>query len=148
MTLFRAVSNISDWRAVVGAIPDAQLLLERGRLTSHIGFERYIPKTLQRIIAKACHADPAKRFQTAKAFCQKLDRLRFGTDWIRMNDYEWQGFAAGDAFTCSLVANRMECVITKNARRQNALCKLYTSLSEAASAVEEHIAETTLLGAA
>lgn len=148
MTLYRAISNIADWRAVVGAIPNAQLLIERGKLITHMGFETYIPRTLKTIIATACHLDPTKRFQSAKDFRQKLDRLRFGTDWIRTNDYEWQGFMGSDTFTCSVSANDTERIVTKNGRRQNALCKNYPTLSDAVCAVETHVAETTLLGVA
>lgn len=145
VTLFRATSNFSDWRAVVGAIPNSQLLLDQGRLINHIGFEAYVPKLLKKIVEKACHVDPSKRFQSAKEFCQRLDRIRFGTDWIRVADYEWHGYSTGDAFTCHLSADRNERVIAKNGRRQNAFCKRYDTLGEATKGIEEHIAETTLL---
>jgi len=65
VTLFRIVSNIADWRAVVNAVPNLPAHIQKGTLIGRIGFEQFIPKVVQRIIRKACAADPTKRYQTA-----------------------------------------------------------------------------------
>ena len=67
VTLFRALSNISDWRAVISAIPNLQQHQKAGRLIQCIGFAAYIPQVLRRIVMKACHPDPSKRFPSAHA---------------------------------------------------------------------------------
>lgn len=65
VTLFRIVSNIADWRAVVNAVPNLPAHIQKGTLIGRIGFEQFIPKVVQRIIRKACAAAPTKRYQTA-----------------------------------------------------------------------------------
>lgn len=86
ITLFRAVSNISDWRSVSRSVPDGRKHVEAGTLIKKIGYGEFVPDQIRRIISKACHPDPAKRFQSAQEFGQRLDKLRFGIDWVRVGD--------------------------------------------------------------
>jgi serine/threonine protein kinase len=68
VTLFRAVSKIFARKTLMGSLPDVGLHVQRGTLIETIGFESYIPAVIQRIVKKACSANPDKRYESAKAF--------------------------------------------------------------------------------
>ncbi|BAU47785.1 serine/threonine protein kinase [Sulfurifustis variabilis] len=144
ITLFRAVSNIADWRAVLSAIPNSRRHVERGTLIQSIGFESYIPSAVQRIIRKACSPNPDNRYQTASAFRQQLDRLRFAIDWVRNNDLEWIGAIGSDAFEASVDDSKNLLTVKRNGRRVTEQCRSFPTLSEALKALHEYVAETTL----
>jgi len=144
ITLFRIIANISDWRAVTKAIPNCMQYIQNGTLVTKIGFEDYIPSKLRRIVQKACHADPRKRFQTAGEFCQQLDGLRFAVDWIRVSDFEWQGQQDGTSFTCIVDLAKNAVTVKKNERRVTAHCKTYASIAKAVAAQNRHVSETSL----
>lgn len=144
VTLFRAVSNISDWRAVLSTVPDVQRHIERGTLVQSIGFQAHLPTAVQRIIRKACATDPQNRYQTAHAFRQQLDRLRFSIDWIRVNDCTWIGVSGSDSFEASVDTSKNALTVTKNGRRVTKFCQKYGSRSEAFQALHSHLSDTTL----
>lgn len=144
VTLFRAVSNLSEWRTIMSAIPNVRRHVERGTLIQTIGFESYIAPTVQRIIRKACAPNPDNRYQTANAFRQQLDRLRFSIDWIRSSEFEWSGVSGTDSFEASVNDSNNHLTVKKNGRRLTDLCGSFTTLSEAVGALHEHVAITTL----
>ena len=144
ITLFRAICNISDWRAVVAAIPDSQLHVERGTLVRTIGYAPHVPIALQKIVSKACTADPHRRFESAAAFGQKLDSLRFNIDWVRLSDAEWEGTSGTMRFSARVDSRRARLVIKKNGRRMSSECRECGSLADAVAALQQHIAETSL----
>lgn len=144
ITLFRSLSNISDWRAVIQAIPSVTKHFQEGTLITKMGFEDFIPESLRRIVRKACHADPAKRFATATEFRQRLDSLRFDIDWIRVADNEWLGYCDGKAQRC--VADMKSCrlITTVNNRRVTSRCHSFATASEMMKYMHNHIATTTM----
>jgi serine/threonine-protein kinase len=144
VTLFRTLSNISNWKSVVDAIPDVQSKIESGKLIDHIGFEKFLPPQLIAIVKKACAPSPTKRFRTAQEFRQKLDALRFGIDWVALNEWHWEGRAEADTFSIEVDKIRNALIYKKNGRRMNAKCGTYTSLSQAVSAMLQEISTTTL----
>lgn len=144
ITLFRAVSNISDWRAVVSAVPDVRRHVERGTLLGRIGFESYIPQPVVRIIRKACAADPDKRYQSATEFCQRLDALRFKVDWVRNGEFEWEGIAGRDMYEAIVCHVKNQLTVRKNGRRLSGQCASHPSLAAAVAAMNEFVAGTTL----
>lgn len=144
ITLFRAVNNISDWRAVVGAIPNGRQHIEQGSLVKKIGYSAHVPDPLKRIVNKACAADPAKRYQNAAAFGQKLDALRFDIDWVRVSDAEWVGTRGNDSFSISIQGGKNEVVVKKNRRRVNQQCCLCGSMAQALDALEMYVRDTSL----
>lgn len=144
VTLFRATSNISDWGAVISSIPNVRRHIERGTLVGTIGFESYIPTIVQRIIRKACSPNPDDRYQTASAFRQQLDRLRFSVDWICNSEFEWSGVSGSDSFEASVDDSNNRLTVKKNGRRLTDLCGSFSTLSEAVGALHEHVAITTL----
>ncbi len=145
VTLFRAISNIADWRAVINAVPNLSNHMLNGTLIKRIGFEEYIPEKLRRIVRKACNADIAKRFYTAQAFGQHLDRLRFNIDWIRLADDEWQGYCrAGKLHRCAIDFTNNTVTVSVNGRRIRSEYRRHSSLTDAIRHMYQYIADTTL----
>ena len=144
VTLFRAVSNIADWQTVLSAIPNVRRYIERGTLVQTMGFESHIPPVVKRIVRKACSPNPGNRYQTAIAFRQQLDRLRFSIDWIRHSELEWIGVSGSDGFEASIDDSNNRLIVKKNGRRVTDQCGSFSTLSEALEGLHEHIAVTTL----
>jgi serine/threonine protein kinase len=145
VTLFRALSNITDWRAVINAIPNLPQHIEEDTLVRHIGFEEFIPDSLRRIVRKACHPDPAKRFPSAHALGQRLDAIRFSIDWIRLADNEWQGYCkAGKLHHCIADFVKKAVAVFVNGRRFRAECKKHSSLPDVIGHMNQYVAKTTL----
>lgn len=143
ITLFRTSSNIADWRSVVKSMPNVQSVIQRGGLINRIGFERFIPKKLQKIIRKACASNPNKRYQTAQQLCQALDRLRYRIDWSRVSDYWWSGIANGAKYECRVIPKNNSVVIKKNGRRIGLECCQCADLAEAISTMDLYVANTS-----
>jgi serine/threonine-protein kinase len=144
ITLFRSLSNISDWRAVIQAIPNVTKYLQDGTLLTHIGFEEFIPESLRRIVRKACHPDPTKRFATAAELRQKLDSLRFDVDWIRIADDEWRGYSGKKIHRCVADVTSCKLITTVNNRRVSLHCQSFTTPSAVMTYMYHHVAETTM----
>lgn len=145
VTLFRSLSNIADWRAVINAVPGLPDHMQKGTLIRQIGFEEFIPDKLRRVVRKACHPDPAQRFPTAHAFGQRLDAVRFGIDWMRLADNEWQGYCgAGKLHRCVADLAKHAVTISVNGRRVRSECKKHGSLTAAIGHMNQYVAETTL----
>jgi eukaryotic-like serine/threonine-protein kinase len=145
ITLFRSLSNIANWRAAISSVPNLPQHYQAGTLIQQIGFEDYIPDTLQRIVKKACHPDPAKRFPSARALGQRLDALRFNVDWIQLAGNEWRGFCTDSKqHGCIVDQMKNELTITVNGRRVRAKCKRYENLTQAMAHMSAYVAETTL----
>ena len=144
ITLFRALSNISDWRTVIHAIPNLTKHVHEGTLIAHIGLDAFIPASLKRIVNKACHPDPAKRFTSATELRQRLDSLRFDIDWIRVADNEWQGISDGKVHRCVTKLSSCKLVTTINDRRVSKHCHSCATPSEVMARMYRHIADTIL----
>lgn len=146
VTLFRSLSNISDWRAVINAVPNLAKHMQDGTLLNRLGYEEYIPDSLKRILRKASHPEPSKRYGSAQAFGQKLDSLRFNIDWVQLSDTEWQGYCqTGSLYKCTADMNKMTITVTRNGRKVTADCRKCSTLSETVSFMHKHIAATTLI---
>lgn len=144
VTLFRAVCNLSDWRAITNAIPKKIEHIEKGALIRKIGYPDFVPSAIRRIINKACAADPAKRFGTATEFGQRLDALRFSIDWLRDSDFEWAGSDGTHHYEATVDPQSNNLTVKKNGRRIKEFCQQHTSLDEAVVALHEHIAATVM----
>ena len=146
VTLFRALSNISDWSTVIQSVPNLAKYLQGGTLLNHLGFEEFIPDALKRIVRKACHVDPTKRFSSSHEFGQRLDRLRFNIDWIRLADNEWRGNGSGNKIhRCVTDSRSNKVTVTVNNRRVRRECHKFDTLSEATAYMHRHVANTTLM---
>jgi len=144
VTLFRAASNLANWRSILSATSDVQLHVEKGTLLQAVGFQPYVPAKIAKIIRKACSPDPKKRFQSAHEFCQQLDRLRFDIDWIRVTDLLWSGNNGTHSFELFVDPTSYALTVKRNGRRQTQKCKSYPSLSGALGGLHSFVASTTL----
>ncbi len=145
ITLFRSLSNISDWRSIVPSVPNLIEHMQAGTLFKHIGFKEFIPEKLKRIVRKACHPDPTKRFVSSHEFGQCLDRLRFNIDWVRLADNEWQGNdCSNKVHRCYTDLRTNKVTVTVNNRRVLRECQKFNTLLEATTYMHTHIASTTL----
>lgn len=144
MTLFRAVSNISDWPGLLEAVPEVSRLTESGALVQSIGFPAHVPLVVQRIIRKACAATSKDRYQSAHAFRQQLDRLRFGIEWLREDQFNWSGSSGRDRFEAIVQKSNNVLTIMKNGRRITKLCQKHASLAEALGSLDSYIRDTSL----
>lgn len=145
VTLFRALNNIADWRAVVGSVPNVQRHLERGTLLKEIGYATHVPAAIARIASKACAPDATKRFRTADEFGQKLDALRFNIDWVPVSPTGWVGSDGSAAYSAEADLRRLELVVKKNDRRVGANCVTCQTAGDVMIELEKHIASTTLV---
>ena len=146
VTLFRALSNMPDWRTVISAVPNLPQHLEAGTLIQRLGFEDFIPESLRRIVRKACHPDPSKRFATAHALGQRLDTIRFNVDWIRLTDNEWQGYCSETKLhRCVADLTKYEVTVSVNGRRIRNQCQRHSSRVEAIAHMNNYVAATTLI---
>ena len=145
VTLFRSLSNISDWRAVIQAVPNLTKHMQDGTLLRRLGFEEFIPDSLKRIVKRACHPDQNRRYASVHQFGQKLDALRFFIDCIQLSDTEWQGYCPnGRLHRCLADTKKMTVTVTRNGRRVTSDCRSCASLSETVSEMHQHIAKTTI----
>ena len=91
MTFFRVSCGYMKWLDIVKTQREPMQKIKDGKLIQSIGYPRYVPSTLRRIINKACHPDVTKRFQTAAEMRQALERLRPRIDWKAVNELNWSG---------------------------------------------------------
>ncbi len=144
ITLFRAITNLAGWRAVIAAFPKKQQYITNGTLIREIGYPEFIPSPLRRIINRACAPDPAKRYETASEFGQKLDSLRFGIDWYQQSEFEWVGIDDSGRYQANIDGQKKRMEIKKNGRRINQLCKSYSTIDETVTELHKNIANTSL----
>lgn len=144
VTLYRAVTNITNWRQLVRSTKNWQGLVERGGLVQKLGYPDYVPKPIRRIINKACNAESSKRFDSARQLGQQLDKLRFNIDWIRVDDQTWQGRDSTSTYDLVADFRKFELVFKKNGRRKSENCGTFGSGSELAAELNRVVAETTL----
>lgn len=144
ITLYRAICNLSDWRAIMRTIRNRQNVMERGAIIKRIGYPDYIPTSIKRIINKACNPDPHKRYQSAMEFAQKLDALRFNIDWYQDNDYRWFGSDGSKNYEAEAHSSKNSLVVKQNGRRIASNSAKFPSASAALAAMHKYIAETTL----
>lgn len=146
MTFYRIVENISNWRALTQNLPKLQDHIRKGRLISQIGFSKYTPQPIKRIINKACNPDPVKRFQTAHEMSQSLSKLRFNISWVKIDDTHWSGISGNDLYSleCNNSKNKYKIDLLKNKRRQQNNCTSCNDFQEAMNIIHDIVAETTL----
>lgn len=147
VTFFRIINNMNDWTARICLIPECEKLIKTGSLIKKIGFEGFVPDCARKIILKACHADPTKRYQSAQEMQQALSKLKFGIDWTFKGYYHWQAEDDGDVYKMDLEPKRNQFVViyTKNGRRRNEKCKSFTTDAEAIRYMKEIVCKESLV---
>jgi serine/threonine-protein kinase len=139
MTLFRLVNNYSNWEAARGEIPDWRRSVRSGSLTADIGFQSFVPKTVQRIIKLACQANPSKRYKSCLDFRQALEKLKFGSAWVRDGQGNWHC----ENESISIHGAAVEHLVKGRRRRTN--CQKFSSIIEASQFAVELVVSRILV---
>src|SRR5690606_19310174 len=143
ITLYRSVNNISNWEKIVCVIPNYEDAIMHGKLIQKIDFIDSTPDRIKRIIRRACHADPSKRYATAQEFRQALDRLRYNIDWKKICDFKWIADRP-DEYEIYVESTKRSLTVKKNGRRIRNQCQSFDTLEAAVKAMHDFIAKTTL----
>lgn len=146
LTLFRGLNLITNWRELQDAIPNWNECVEAGALVATIGFHPRVPQRVRRIVRRACHADPARRFATAADFRDALEKIHFARNWRHVEpglwacDYE----GAEERICVENVKGKHDVVYTRNGRRKAEECRWRLSFDDAHAHLFDLIAKTSL----
>lgn len=145
LALFRAVNSIKNWRATRGTLKDWKASFLAGTVVKDLGFQAHVPAKLQRIIKKACHADPAKRYSSSAAFRDALERLIFERNWHRTsNGWACKHSGKTEQICVSQSRGLWSVDYIRGQNRKRSVCKAGMTESEATAYAATIVAETTL----
>jgi serine/threonine-protein kinase len=146
LTLFRIMNNYSNWRTQITAFTDLDMLLRKGSLINKIGYQRFIPQKVKRIINKACNFDHTKRYEDALSFKSDLDALRAQIDWFMHSVGNWRGTCTSSTYELNVIPlrKRFAVVFCKNGRRMKEYCSEHLTFKDANEKAEMVISETVL----
>ncbi|VDN46705.1 conserved protein of unknown function [Petrocella atlantisensis] len=143
MTLFRLVNNIDDWRACIESIPNGKVHAINGVLLKKIGYQKYVPTKLRRVIFKACNPDPNKRFMNVVEFRQALEKLNPQIYWYKQNEVQWTGLEKGSGKKLELCVDKKKCYLKRNNRKDNRYTYEYSSAEDIESYFDGIVADTS-----
>lgn len=143
VTLFRALNRLSDWDQAQSRIVDVRMAIRNGTFLAQIGYEDFVPSQLRRVVNKACHVNPALRYQSAAEMRQALERLPMSVDWRRIDAHHWSGTERGKAHEVEVTAD-FDVVYKVNGRRRTELCSEHASRAPAVKAMHKTIAKSSL----
>lgn len=89
MTLFRMVNSYSNWNDIIDRVENFDKVLRNGALIKKIGYMPFVPSKVKKIINKACHPEPTKRYASAKDMRNDIEKLKFLHDWQYIDDMNW-----------------------------------------------------------
>ena len=147
MTLYRMINGISDWNLFLQRIPNAEILMRSGKLIDKLPVAPYVPDKVHKIIKKACHKLPGRRFHRATEMRNAIEKLSPLYNWRIVEEDYWIGDAIGLAVKEIYVEykrNHIEVVVTNNGRKSSQDSRKYSDLLEARKYTMEYIKNTTL----
>lgn len=146
MTLFRLVNNIVDWHGMVCGLPNCDEMTMTGALVEKIGFKPEVPRSIRRIISKACAADPANRFKNCADFRNALTKLKFRSVWRPLERSEWLSDQVGNEewLGVTKIRDGWELTYKVNGRRKSSLCSAFPTYAEAERAQLRFMYDRTL----
>lgn len=146
ITLFRSLNNINDWESMVKACDDYERKIERGTLVRDIGFSKYIPSKLEKIVKKACQPEPAKRFQTAAEMRQAIEKLKPKIKWEQSSSILWHGasYDNKDTYEIFIEEKKNSVIVVKNNRSISSDCRRYYKFEDAEEYMLDYMARNTL----
>lgn len=142
MTLYRMVNGIADWDSFLCNIPNREVLIHSGKLISVLPFHPIVPQKICRIIKKACHKDPSKRFHSASEMRNKIECLNYKYDWNCINPHSWIGKhreAPTKEIYLEKTRNSNKIVIKNNGRRSCQDSRQFATEKEAVTYMHEYI---------
>jgi eukaryotic-like serine/threonine-protein kinase len=147
LTLFRLVNQYVGWNKVFWSkIKPADI--EKGNIIHKIGYQDWVPDKIKRIINKATHKDPAKRFQSAKEFKDRLANIIFNISWTKIGINKWAGEDNTHDYTIDIEERKIKKTFSVRLKRGNRTRKLIEdilSIEDAYNQVFKIIRETTIL---
>jgi serine/threonine-protein kinase len=145
LTLLRVANNMPGWGTVIDDAGAWETDLRNGTMARRIGFKPYLPRAIKTILRRACDPDPARRYASAAAFREALERLGLARRWVRVSDDEWTCERTGRVESVRFVNSRRPMVEFFNgSRRQMELCGTFGTEREAREHMDRVIAETTI----
>lgn len=145
LTLLRVANNMPGWGTVIDDAGAWETDLRNGTMAQRIGFKPYLPRALKTILRRACDPDPARRYASAAAFREALERLGLARRWVRVSDNEWTCESTGRVESVRYVNGRRPTVeFFSGSRRQLELCGIFETEREAREHMDRVIAETII----
>jgi len=116
-----------------------------GSPDKRIGIRPYLPRALKTILRRACDQNPTRRYASAAAFREALERLSLTRRWVRVSDNEWTCESTRRVESVPYVNGHRPMVEFFNgSRRQLELCGTFRTECEAREHMDQVIAETTI----
>ncbi|GAA0593725.1 serine/threonine-protein kinase [Caenispirillum bisanense] len=148
VALFSAVNNISGISGIVNArISDADFwsAVKAGSLINKIGFEKYVPNKVRRIISTACAIDLGVRYKVCREFRNALERIRFKNDWVPTSSDQTQWRSSLDKGSEIVISGtkRYTVDLVVGGRRVRPRQTQHDLLSDAKAAVLKLVRDTT-----
>lgn len=147
MTLFRMVNNISDWQGYLQNIPNYEKLIKNGKLIEKMHSFMYVPTKIHKIIKKACHVDPQKRYHSAAEMRNALEKIHLSYNWNKKETDFWEGLCPGFPDKTIFLEKKRKSigvVVTSNGRRISKECRQFTDQFEAEKYMLNYIATTSI----
>lgn len=147
MTLYRMVNSIENWDLFLQSIPNAERLMETGKLIDKLPFSPIVPEKIYKIIRKACRKNPDDRYRTATEMRNAIEKLCPFYNWRIVDKDYWIGNGVGvpqkDIFI-ELKSKSVDVVVKNNGRRSSKDSKQFTDLIKAKIYLQQYIKMTTL----
>lgn len=140
ITLYRTVNQIENWAALLSGVQDLSGKMLSGKLLASLGYREFVPPKLRRIINKACHTDPTKRYQSCSEMGHALDKLRVVQNWERVSMDEWKCQCGGKTHRLLILNGGGQIEYLIDDRRKKDLCARTSSYREAQGALQTLVA--------
>jgi len=144
VTLYRAISYISNWTEILQNIHKLDDVYKNGNLIETIGYHKYIPDKIRRIINKACHPAPNKRYQSAAQFRAALERITPLYTWCPLSNDRFEGVEYRTKRPQSVIISGTTVEIRSNGRRINQYCKNFGDANEARNYAAKYVSDTLI----
>lgn len=143
LTLQRAANNMPDWDHLF-ADDQWRRHVANGTLPEKVGYADFLPSRLKTILRRACNKVPEKRYPTASAFRQDLERLHVERHWVRQTNGTWQCENDGRTEKIIYIPKNHQVEYWIGSRRKKSLCQTFKTEREARRFMDRTVADTTL----
>lgn len=146
LTLLRGLNLISNWGATLAAVSNIGVKMGSGAFVPELGFHSRVPSSLKKIVRKACAPTASKRYTSAAAFRDALEKLKIARNWTPSSNDSWSCLHKGgeEVLTISLGRSGYNVDYKRNGRRKVEACRTGLTRNAALQHVYEVIADTTL----
>ncbi|MCK4830604.1 serine/threonine protein kinase [bacterium] len=146
VTFFRCICGYKNWTDDIKAVKNYRQKILDGKIIKSLGYPRFVPTTIRRIINKACNPNPKKRYKGALQMRHSLEKLRPQINWCRTGDCGWRGDCCKTnskyEITLTQKRNEVKVDIKKNNRRITDACESFDHELDAKEYIESYISQT------